>query len=304
MSRFVVGLLLVAGAAEAGGTKRLMIQRSASAMTAVRDCYIWEDSPGYSGNSNTLYTGKVGVGAKNTFLWFDVSGVPENAILKEARLILENTGHGGAPIEIRLVDTPWTETQPTWTTFATAYEPRVINTFTPVLGRNFVDVTGAVYKWLEGVPNNGLVLLQTPGSASATFHSSEISTESLRPALEVLYDLQQPLTATEVPALAGTCNAILTYPLRAHVPGATSWTPGAVPEGFAIDPASGEVTWRPTSGQRGLHEFSVKAANADETIDVPLSIEVRCVEPFRVGCSAMPGGALAALGLLLARRRR
>ncbi|MBL8917672.1 MAG: DNRLRE domain-containing protein [Myxococcaceae bacterium] len=304
----VRGLLLmamvVAQLANAGGTKRLVVQRSTTAMTAVRDCYIWEDSVGNNGNSNTLYTGRVGVGSKNTFLWFDLSGLPEDAIVREARLLLENTGHGGAPIEIHFASRAWMETEPNWTAWSTAFEPRVLNTFTPVLGRNFVDVTIAVEKWFSGEPNNGLVLLQTPGSAAATFNSSEISTQSLRPALEVLYDRKQPLAVSPVPTLGASCNALLTYPLRAHAPNATSWSAASAPEGFAIDPASGELTWRPVSAQRGLHEITAQAETADERLDVPLTIEVRCVEPFRVGCSAAPGGVLGALALMLSRRRR
>lgn len=305
MSRILLLMTVVAAqGATAGGTNRLVVQRSPTAMTAVRDCYIWEDAVGNNGNSNTLYTGRVGVGSKNTFLWFDLSGLPRDAIIKEARLLLENTGHGGAPIEIRFASRAWTETEPNWTSWSTAFEPGVLNTFTPVLGRNFVDVTVAVAKWFSGEPNYGLVLLQAPGSPSATFNSSEISTQSLRPALEVLYDRKQPLTVSEVPTLVASCNALLTYPLRAHAPDATSWSAAAAPDGFAIEPASGEVTWKPGSAQRGLHEITVQAATADEQLDVPLKIEVRCVEPFRVGCSAAPGGLLALVGLILLRRRR
>lgn len=283
-----------------------MIQRDAANPMAVRDCYIWEDSLNYNGNSNTLYTGLVGTGDKNSFLWFDVSRIPPEAIIKEARLLLESTGTSGVPIEIHEASTPWMETEPTWMKSSTAFLPRLVSTFTPVPGRNFADVTAAVMGWHGGRPNNGLVLLQVTRTASATFNSSEISTVSLRPALEVLYDMPKPLTATAVPALVASCGTDFTYPLRANAPEATQWTAATVPDGFALDAATGAITWTPKNTQRGAYEITVKAATDTDAIDVPVSIEVRCVEPFRVGlgCTGAPGSALVALGLLLARRRR
>jgi Putative Ig domain len=311
--RAVCLALFVSTVAQAGGPQRVTIQRGVNG--TVRDSYIWEQSPTTNGNSGTLYVGLVGTTDKRTFLFFDLSSIDRNAIVQDARLVLQSTGTSGIEIRLHEVDKPWMETTPTWTTFGNAQLPDVVARFTPVPGRNFVDFTYIVQKWLSGRTNNGVVLLQDTLTSSSTFDSSDVSTVSLRPTLEVM--LAEPpkpppppgaLVTSQVPALEAACAVDFTYPLKAHAPEARSFTSSGTPDGLTLDESTGVMTWTPTPGARGEHTFVVTASDSttSRTEELPITLTVDCRGPFKVGfgCSAVPPGALGLLALLVFARRR
>lgn len=301
-------LILLSSVGWAGGPRRVTIQRGVSG--TVRDCYIWEEVPGLNGNSGTLYSGLVGATDKRVFLFFDLSGIDPTSVVQDARIVLENTGTSGVEIRLHEVNAPWMETEPTWATFGDAQLPAVVGRFTPVAGRNFVDVTLIVQKWLSGRPNNGLVLIQDPLTSASTFDSSDVATVSIRPALEVIVAPAPPepgaLVTSQVPALEAACAVDFTYPLKAHAPDARTFTTGGAPDGLTLDEATGVITWTPTPAARGEHAFTVTASDSSRTEEVPITLSVECRGPLKVGfgCAAAPPGALALLALLFARRRR
>ncbi len=301
-------LVLVSTVVWAGGPRRVTIQRGVNG--TVRDCYIWQEAPAANGNSGTLYSGLVGATDKRAFLFFDLSNIDPTSVVQDARIVLQNTGTSGVEIRLHEVNAPWMETQPTWTTFGNAQLPEVVGRFTPVAGRNFVDVTGIVQKWLSGRPNNGVVLIQDTLTSSSTFDSSDVATVSIRPALEVIIAPPPPapgaLVTSEVPALEAACAVDFTYPLKAHAPDARTFTTGGAPDGLTLDEATGVITWTPTPVARGEHAFTVTASDSSRTEELPITLSVECRGPLKVGfgCSAAPPGALALLALLLFARRR
>lgn len=312
--RSALALALISTAAVANsGPQRVTIQRDAAATagSSVVDCYIWEESPDYNGNSSTLYVGLVGTTDKVSFLRFDLSGVPGDALVHDARLVLQTIGTSGTPIRVHEVTAPWAETEPTWTTFSTHYAPTPVTSFTPVAWRVSVELTALVRRWVAGAPNHGIALVQDPLTPSTTFDSSEKAVASLRPALELVIEpppppvVPPPLVGSPVPALEASCGVPFRYPLKVHTPGATQYSVSSQ-DGLAIDPATGELTWTPDRSQRGAHEWMVSVTDGTRTDLLSVQLEVRCSEPLKVGCQAAPPGALGLLALatLLRRRRR
>ncbi|MDP3236789.1 MAG: DNRLRE domain-containing protein [Myxococcales bacterium] len=302
-----LALVLLSTVGWAGGPRRVTIQRGVNG--TVRDCYIWQEAPAFNGNSDTLTIGKVGATDKRTFLFFDLSGIDPTAVVQDARIVLQNTGTSGAEIRLHEVTAPWMETEPVWMTFGDAWKPEVVGQFTPVAGRNFVDVTEMVQKWLSGRPNNGVVMIQDTLTSSSTFDSSDVATVSIRPALEVIIAPAPPqpgaLVTSQVPALEAACGVDFTYPLKAHAPDARTFTTTGAPDGLLLDEVTGVITWNSTPAARGEHSFTVTASDSSRTEDLPITLSVDCRGPLKVGfgCSASPG-ALAVLALLLFARRR
>ena len=279
---------------------RLTVQRGAAGGTT-RDCYVWEESPAYNGNSDTLYTGLVGATDKVSFLHFDVSSLPQDAKVSEARLILETYATSGVEIEIHPVTADWAETEPTWSGFIGNVSPFIKVRFTPVPGRNVIDVTYLVQTWIPPRQNFGFALRQATLTSSTTFRSSDSTPVSLRPALEVVYAPQASLVETAVPALSASCSVPFRYPLRAHAPTATRFTTTSTD--FALDEATGELTWTPMRGDRGAHAFTVEASDGSRTEALEVELDVQCSGPLTVGCSASGfGPGLLVLSLWLVRR--
>lgn len=285
---------------------RVTLQRGISG--TVQDCYIWSSSPTTNGNSTTLYTGLVGAGDKNALLQFDLSPVPDGARILDARLLLKVTGNGGVPIRVHRITAAWAETAPNWNTFGSAYDTAAVTTFTTVAGHVFVGLTALTQAWVDGeVPNYGVMLVQDPGTASSTFSSSEISTVSERPSLDVLYEVPGPLVAAPTPALDAACQVPFRFPLKAAAPDATSFTLAGAPGGLTLDASSGDLSWTPVRDQKGEHTLSVTVSDGRRTATLPVVVNVQCAGPLKVGldCTAVPGSGLTMLALaLLALRRR
>jgi len=89
-----------------------------------------------------------------------------------------------------------------------------------------------------------------------------------------------------------------------------AWLLASGPEGVAVDPATGAVSWTPTSAQVGIQSIAVEVRNGAGADRRDLSVEVICEEAKDLtvvcGCDSGAGGsALSAILLLaLARLRR
>lgn len=311
VGRLVVVLgLMSALTAEAGGPRWVTLRRTAAATPGpVQDCCVWQESPDYNGNSDTLYVGLYGTTDKESFLRFDVSSeAGAGNVVVDARLVLAVMGTSGQPIRVHEVTTAWSETEPTWATFGARYSPAAVTRFTPEAGLVSVPLTALVQAWVDGKPNHGIALVQDTLTPVTEFFSSNHPTVSLRPALELVLDEppapEAPLVASAVPALEASCGVPLLYPLQTHAPGATTFTVTSN-DGVAVDRTSGELTWTPDRTDRGSHEWMVQVSDGAREDALRVQVEVRCSEPLRVGCTSAPGGALAGLGVvLLALRRR
>lgn len=303
----VVALALVSSGALAAAPRHLTLQRSASSPTSVRDCYIWAENPSTNHNSDTLYVGLVGLTDKRSLLRFEV---PTNVRVLDARLELIAEDTGRAPFRVHEASQAWTETQPTWTSFADKYQPAVLATVTPSLGRVSIDLTAVAAGWAAGAANHGIMLEQDTMTSPTVFASSERAEQARRPALELVVEDLPPagglgLVSTGAPLLEASCGVQLRYPLAVHAPRATSFSVAA--GGPAVDAATGELSWKPTRAERGVHTWAVTASDGRETAQLDVTIDVKCAEQLRVACASADGGWLAlaaALGALLRRRPR
>lgn len=292
-------VLLLSTVASAGGLERLTVQRTTSD-GRVRDCYVWLEVPDANGNSTTLYVGRYGTSEKRTLMRFDVSAIPPDATVVEARLIIHVEAAGTA-IEVHPLTADWVETAPTWNNANATISPSVKATFTPVMGKNEIDLTGVVQGWVSSGQNFGFALTEQTLTRTTTIASSEVADPLRRPSLEVLFTRATPLVERPVPPLFAVCGVPFRYPLGAHAPQATGFSLEG--EGPALDEATGELTWTPEPADRGAHAFTVEVSRGPREEALPLELEVSCGRTMQVGCSAASGApALLLLGLLLRRR--
>lgn len=184
---------------------------------AVNDAYIWQSSPDYTGNSDTLYTGMVGEGRKRTLIRFDLSTVPAGATVVSATFsIYLYSGDAGHTVNLYRSSANWAETSVTWNNYG-GYEPAVLGSFSTATGWRQVDVTELVRGWVAGTwPNYGLLLDDPAATGSATYRSSEYGTVAQRPRLQLCYSesgTPQPTrtaTLTATPSRTGTPTATRT----------------------------------------------------------------------------------------------
>ena len=154
----------------------------------VADAYVWESSPTYTGNWETLYTGCVGWGRKRTLLRLDLSSLGPGVSVRSATLaIYLQSETGGRSVNVHRVLAGWDEGGVSWESFGSTYEPDVLGTFsTDAGGWKEVVVTGVVRGWLDGsIPNQGL-LLDDPTAGTDQFEeyfSSEWGAVEQRPKL-------------------------------------------------------------------------------------------------------------------------
>jgi hypothetical protein len=168
------------------GLNGVVIQRGTSGDVA--DAYVWESSPTYTGNWETLYTGCVGWGRKRTLLRFDLSSLGPGVSVHSATLaIYLKSETGGRSVNAHRVLVDWGEDSVTWNSLGSDYEADPSGSFTAdSAGWREVDVTDLARGWLDGsIPNQG-VLLDDPAAGTdenEEYYSSEWSEVEQRPKL-------------------------------------------------------------------------------------------------------------------------
>jgi hypothetical protein len=171
----------------------VVIQRGTNGRVA--DTYIWESEPDYTGNWETLYTGCVGPGRKQTLLSFDLSDVPSAATVHWARLsIFQRDATEPRTVNAHRILASWDEDAVTWRSFAAHFDRSASGSFSSDgSGWKQVDITALVQGWISGAwPNYG-VLLDDPiarEDQAEEYVSSEDSTAVQRPKLEICVDGQ------------------------------------------------------------------------------------------------------------------
>ncbi|MCK4470164.1 MAG: DNRLRE domain-containing protein, partial [Anaerolineae bacterium] len=158
----------------------------------VADGYIWEASPGTSGNTAYLYTGLVVSGEKRSLIRFGLDFLPDGAAVQSATFGIEEVSRGsGETITIYRITEPWSEGEPTWDNFANNYDATVEwGSFVAAGGPDALtaNVTGLVSAWADGEePNYGLLLMNSDGQVVDRYASSETGDVASRPWLEVCY---------------------------------------------------------------------------------------------------------------------
>lgn len=176
-------------AAQPAGSACVLIQRGQNGDVA--DTRIAESWPSTAyGSADVAFAGKVGNGARQTLMRFDLSGVPAGARITRATVTLHRTSCGCATINLHRVTRAWDEATTTWSSFGGAYEQTALMTLpegdTKEVGEVSFDVTDLANEWSrDASANHGVLLEQT--SANTSFVTSEAADTTERPKLEVCF---------------------------------------------------------------------------------------------------------------------
>jgi len=183
----------------------VLIAGSASAQTTVtlspqNDAYVNDSAPNDTFNNAWLVAGRSPAEFTpryRSFLRFNLSGIPSNAIVSSAVLRLNlqaREGGSTAPIELRRVLASWTSASLTWNNQPAATAPITTTTVGSTLGADYAwPIAGLAQAWVSGSYGNyGLTLRivnETDATATRTFASANHATSSLRPELTLTYAL-------------------------------------------------------------------------------------------------------------------
>lgn len=211
-------------------------------LIAFEDTYLSQASTGTNyGSCNRLYTGLGSSSRARSLIKFDLSSIPAGSTIVSANLVLTKTGGtstAATPIAAHRVTNPWTEntgscsgrsraaswnqrmTSTNWTTAGGDFSATAESTVTVAANAEYTwDVKNMVQGWVNGTfTNNGLMLKRvTEGTANQKyFASSEATTASQRPRLEVVY--QGPPTGAIV-----------------------NWSNGSVGQSITVTPATNTI---------------------------------------------------------------
>jgi hypothetical protein len=152
---------------------------------------------------------------------FDLSGIPQQAVVSSATLKLYVNGqHGDGTVHVHRIVAPWSENTVTYASFQQQFASEVAAAFAveSSTAMKNVDVIPLVASWVSGAhPNHGLVLRSGPDhhplSADPNdedqdptlFVSSKAANKSKRPALEVCYTVPVDHCASNPCLNSSTC---------------------------------------------------------------------------------------------------
>ncbi|MFT3769363.1 MAG: DNRLRE domain-containing protein [Minicystis sp.] len=186
-----------AGEAIGEATQRLVsapvcvsIRRQGAAGTVFDSAILDKAPPRNHGTSWTMSTGPTSAESR-VLLQFDLSAIPSGPAVNITSATVNlaygvQAPNGPGTIEVHNVLAPWSEATVTWQSFADAFDPSIVTTFSNQAAPSFA-ITQLVQGWARGtIPNNG-VLLSDPGSNYTNFWSSEDATVAARPELAVCY---------------------------------------------------------------------------------------------------------------------
>ncbi len=256
----------IGDACEGGDLTCVTIQRGT--FGDVADGYIWEASPGTSGNGSYLYTGIVGGGEKRSLLRFGLNVLPEDAIVQSSTFgIREMSSGSGETVTIYRITEPWVEGEPTWNNFADNYDDTVVWGTFVAEGYSFLttDVTELTSGWVGGTePNYGLLLMNlNDPPASDAYASSDISYVYKRPWLEVCYVINDLPMANDDTAVTDedTSVAIDVTVNDTDVYGGIDPTTVSIVSdpahgSVSVDLVSGDVTYTPSADYNGADSFT------------------------------------------------
>lgn len=167
----------------------LVIQRGTRGDVA--DAYVWESSPDYTGNWETLYTGCVGWGRKKTLLRFDLSSLSPSVQVQRATLaIWLQWGTESRQVYVHRLRMDWDEESINWNSLESHYATSPLGSFTTDEAEwREVDITDLARGWLDGsIPNQG-ILLDDPTAGTdqnEEYYSSEWEEIQQRPKLVLM----------------------------------------------------------------------------------------------------------------------
>lgn len=157
---------------------------------AVQDSSIWQSTPDYNdGSYSSLATGVNSTSYKQSLVQFDLNVVPFGATVTSATLgVFQTYTSNSSTVRVHQALAAWDESTVTWNSFAGAYAPAVLGSFTTFdFGFRTTDVTAMVSAWVSEAEENHGFLLEEDALYAHTYRSSETGTVTDRPYLEVCY---------------------------------------------------------------------------------------------------------------------
>jgi RHS repeat-associated protein len=174
-----------------------------------------------------------------SLMQFDIASLPYNARIVSANLILYGTGNhsGSNACYLRRLLSSWTESSVTWNTQPTnSSSDQISLSASGSASQSYtVNVTSHVQYMIDNPPNSfgWVLMLQDEATASAralAFGSSDISTASLRPRLEITYELPMEIKGivTHVNTAVGASSGAIDVSISNGTPPYTySWSNSA-----------------------------------------------------------------------------
>jgi len=162
-----------------------------------KDTGVWDGDPTMNNATDTvIFLGKTSTDIFRGYLEFDLSSIPDDVVLTNARvgLYIASWGAPAAPIGAYRVEEPWTEGGVTWNNqpeFATTpeYIRNVSGSATP--SWQYWYIADLAKGWMDGsISNNGIALKYAGDGTADTvklFYTSDWSDASQRPKLLVTY---------------------------------------------------------------------------------------------------------------------
>jgi hypothetical protein len=213
---------------------------------AVRDTYLNQREPDQNyGGYGHIHLGNHAEGPiKTGLVWFDLSGIPPQAVIGQANLMLFGQEVDGiVALDVTGLLRSWVELEATWREAASKSawgQPGALGVETDrdasAVHGAFVDgglvqyyvwdVTDLVQAWVSGErPNHGALIFTAPGTKAKETHglySSNYGLLLLRPKIEIEFTVPEPTsTPTETPLPTETPTATPTE----TPPGRHAWLP-------------------------------------------------------------------------------
>ncbi|MEM8499782.1 MAG: DNRLRE domain-containing protein [Pseudomonadota bacterium] len=204
--------------------KQFASQNITTTLLASKDTYITENNTsanyGLAGQIQIDISGGADLGKERILAQFDLSGIPANATITSATLLMNATTHTGGntvAVNVHTVNTDWDEGLQTsgsdaanwiqarggtgWTSSGGDYDATAVASATLIgAGVHSWDLTATVADWVNGSLQNEGVIIGSPqtGTDVFTFHSAEGSA-TLGPRLELRYSVPNtPPVATQL----------------------------------------------------------------------------------------------------------
>jgi hypothetical protein len=186
----------------------------------VADAYVWAAAPDENtGAGIALRTGFFGGGAKYSLLRFDLSVIPQDAVVDSATLYIYIQDHSNQTVRVHRITAAWSERSVTWNNFGNSFASEILGSFvSDGSGFHSADVTGLVQAWMSGTSNYGM-LLEENLSDYSSYKSSDYGTVQYRPRLKTCYHRPTPTATvtsshTRTPTPTGTPSAPTNTPTR------------------------------------------------------------------------------------------
>ncbi len=160
-------------------------------LNVLQDAWLKESAPAENNGGDIELSVKAAAGDNmRTLYQFDLSTLPAGASIGSATAWFYVTGNDDNDVvDIHQATTGWIEASADWATMGDKFDAAIIASI-PVQASNAVfvqvNLTSLVQAWVNGEPNNGIMLLANSAGVESKYTSREWPTSSQQPRLEVV----------------------------------------------------------------------------------------------------------------------